>query len=263
MKKFVNKMFFMVVALVSIMAVSSTAYAAEDVPNLENCVYTNDGVYKIDYTVIEDGTVEVLTTATTKTKVAVKYHTSNTVEYFTIPANEVQSIPVVKNEQVSILVYQNTTGNKYKCVLQKQFDSFEYYEACFVNEGNYVQYGEKTVEIAKTLVGKDDYQTVLNVFNYTRRNMSYDYNKAATIKNMYTPDTDKALEMKKGICFDYAAVVATMLRSQNIPTKLVFGYAPNGEYHSWNEVFVNGTWMHLDATWGRMNSTGYTVSTIH
>jgi transglutaminase-like putative cysteine protease len=80
---------------------------------------------------------------------------------------------------------------------------------------------------------------------------------------MYTPDTDKALEMKKGICFDYAAVVATMLRSQNIPTKLVFGYAPNGEYHSWNEVFVNGTWMHLDATWGRMNSTGYTVSTIH
>ncbi len=33
----------------------------------------------------------------------------------------------------------------------------------------------------------------------------------------YLPDVDSILQEKKGICFDYAALMATMLQSQNIP----------------------------------------------
>jgi transglutaminase-like putative cysteine protease len=51
---------------------------------------------------------------------------------------------------------------------------------------------------------------------------------------------DDVLTRGKGICFDYAALMTGMLRSQGIPTKLVLGYA--GEvYHAWITVYSEET----------------------
>ena len=41
---------------------------------------------------------------------------------------------------------------------------------------------------------------------------------------------------KTGICFDYAALMAAMLRSQGVPVKLVVGYTGN-VYHAWLNVW--------------------------
>ena len=48
---------------------------------------------------------------------------------------------------------------------------------------------------------------------------------------------DEILELKTGICFDYAAVMATMLRTQNIPTRLEVGYMLE-EYHAWISIYI-------------------------
>ena len=40
-----------------------------------------------------------------------------------------------------------------------------------------------------------------------------------------------------GICFDYAAVMATMLRSQGIPTRLEVGYMGE-DYHAWISTYI-------------------------
>ena len=46
----------------------------------------------------------------------------------------------------------------------------------------------------------------------------------------------------KGICFDYAALTAAMLRSQGIPTKMVFGnVSPDDLYHAWNMFYTEET----------------------
>ena len=37
------------------------------------------------------------------------------------------------------------------------------------------------------------------------------------VKSGYLPDVDKVFTENTGICFDYAAVMATMLRTQAIP----------------------------------------------
>ena len=43
---------------------------------------------------------------------------------------------------------------------------------------------------------------------------------------------------EKGICFDYAALMTAMLRSQGIPTKLEIGYS--GEvYHAWISTYID------------------------
>ena len=71
---------------------------------------------------------------------------------------------------------------------------------------------------------------------------------------------DKVLEAKKGICFDYSAVMAAMLRSQGIPCKLVIGYAGT-VYHAWINVYIEGVgWVdkaiYFDGkTWTLMDPT--------
>jgi len=90
------------------------------------------------------------------------------------------------------------------------------------------------------------YEEVVN--NYT-----YDHDKAKAVVDKtityYLPDIDAIYEAKKGICFDYSAVLAGALRSQGVPVKLCKGYAEGlGEYHAWNEIYVGGKWVVVDTT---------------
>ena len=76
----------------------------------------------------------------------------------------------------------------------------------------------------------------------------------------YTSDVDAILASGTGICLDYAAVMASMLRSQRIPTRLEVGYAQDA-YHAWistyveDQGWVNGM-IHFDGkNWSIMDPT--------
>ena len=97
----------------------------------------------------------------------------------------------------------------------------------------------KGKEIVQNAGATDDLAKVSAIFNWVTSNFSYDYDLAANPPTGYLPDVDKVLAARKGICFDYAAVMATMLRSQDIPCKLVVGYAGK-IYHAWIDVYVEG-----------------------
>ena len=73
---------------------------------------------------------------------------------------------------------------------------------------------------------------------YITDNITYDHNLAETVASGYIPSVDSVLASGKGICFDYAAVMATMLRSQGIPTRLEVGYAGQA-YHAWISTYVS------------------------
>ena len=107
------------------------------------------------------------------------------------------------------------------------------------------------------------------IYNYVINNMTYDEEKAESVKPGYITNLDEILESKKGICLDYAVLIAGMLRSQNIPCKVVVGYAGD-IYHAWISVYVEEKmtaicgnrsydsehWMRMDPTWasGNLNS---------
>jgi len=103
-------------------------------------------------------------------------------------------------------------------------------------------------------------EKVETIYNYVTTNIKYDYEKAATVQSGYLPDLDHVLKVKKGICFDYAALMTGMLRSQNIPCKLVVGYA-NTEYHAWISVYspetgwVDGVIYFNGVNWQQMDPT--------
>ena len=85
----------------------------------------------------------------------------------------------------------------------------------------------------------DDIGIVTNVYNFVTKNFTYDTALASSVQSGYLPNVDQVLAQKKGICFDYAAVMTAMLRSQDIPTKLVVGYT-GSLYHAWVNVYIDG-----------------------
>lgn len=109
----------------------------------------------------------------------------------------------------------------------------------------------------------EDEQTIANrIVDYVAKNVSYDYNKAASVTSgtikSYVPYPDNTLTSAKGICTDYASLVAAMLRVQGIPCKMVYGYINNGvTYHAWNQVYYAGAWHLFDAC---IKSTGGSAS---
>lgn len=62
--------------------------------------------------------------------------------------------------------------------------------------------------------------------------------KKLSVGKPYTPDIENTFNEKKGICYDYDALFAAVLRTQGIPANLVKRYSDNIDgYHSWNGVF--------------------------
>lgn len=70
------------------------------------------------------------------------------------------------------------------------------------------------------------------------KNVKYDDEKAQNVQSGYLTSVDETLKTKKGICFDYAALMTAMLRSQGIPTKLEIGYSGD-IYHAWISTWLN------------------------
>lgn len=101
-----------------------------------------------------------------------------------------------------------------------------------------------------------------NIFDYICDNVTYDKEKSETVESGYIPDPDRTMAEGKGICFDYASLAASMLRSQGIPTKIIFGYvAPGDLYHAWNMFYTEETgWISVEyqvlgGQWNRIDCT--------
>lgn len=125
--------------------------------------------------------------------------------------------------------------------------------APFLHASKIVDYNEdskaviKAKEICKDLISDKD--KVGAIYSYVIKNFKYDTKKANAVINgtltSYSPILDSVYEEKKGICFDYSALLAAMLRSVGVPCKTIMGYvSPKDLYHAWNEVYIkNEGWV--------------------
>ena len=84
------------------------------------------------------------------------------------------------------------------------------------------------------------------IYSFCSRRIIYNYLLALSPSKEHRTNVDLVLVKRKGICLDYAALMACMLRSQGIPTQVVIGYT-DGVYHAWNKVFLDGKWYRCDA----------------
>ncbi len=165
----------------------------------------------------------------------------------------------------TINVFENVYDNQYALVLGQYISANLrssvlpfLYPNQYVNFYDGCQTVSKGARLASTAT--NDLEIVENVYNYVIHNITYDFDKAASVSFGYLPNVDTILNSGTGICFDYAAVMATMLRTQNIPTKLVVGYAGQ-VYHAWISTYitdigwVNGIIYFDGQSWVRMDPT--------
>ena len=135
----------------------------------------------------------------------------------------------------------------------------------FLYPNQYVNYGADSAVVKKAVEQVASAETQLakveKVYNFVIGNIKYDRDKAATVQSGYIPAVDNILALGKGICFDYGSVMATMLRSQGIPTRLEIGYVSGGAYHAWISVYtpeagwVNGVIQFDGKSWKLMDPT--------
>lgn len=140
-----------------------------------------------------------------------------------------------------IAVYENISGTSYSTAFSYTInvtlkDEF----APFLRSNKYVNYSAASKVVAKAAeLCKDQTTTTAKikaVYTYVIGNYSYDYALAKSVKSGYVPDLDKDFDSKTGICFDYAATMTAMLRSQGVPTKMIFGYT-GSIYHAWINTY--------------------------
>lgn len=219
----------------------------------------------IDYSNTEDGYVMVQYSAETESKLKAQVKGPVTTYTYTLTPKQWAAFPLSdENGAYQISIYENVTGSKYAVVLSlsvtvQMEDEF----APFLRSNQYVDFDSapNTVAKAKSLCAgvSDPLKKVEKVYDFVV-GMTYDTQLANTVTSGYTPNLDRVLSRMSGICFDYAALMTGMLRSQGVPAKLVVGYAGNA-YHAWISVWSESTgWVdgviYFDgASWKRMDPT--------
>ena len=128
----------------------------------------------------------------------------------------------------------------------------------FVGPSQYVYYEQDTpsvlmsYEICEGI--ESDEEKVRAVVEYMTENFTYDYERAKKQTSFYLGDAEVCFETRKGLCQDFAVVLASMLRVQGIPTQLVIGYCGD-YYHAWNKVKIGDEYVFIDIT-AAINGTG-------
>ena len=80
-------------------------------------------------------------------------------------------------------------------------------------------------------------------------NLAYDYYKYSVLKERRASyygvydGTYDTWESRIGVCFDFTNILATMCREQGIPCNTLDTYT-----HTWNVVYINGSWVEVDMT---------------
>lgn len=146
------------------------------------------------------------------------------------------------NGSYTVGVFENMEGTSYSTLFTQTLDvtiQDEFGPYLYANQ--YVNFTAQSKTVAKAVElsssANDDLEVIENVYNYIITNFTYDYDKAASVLSGYLPDVDDVLAKQTGICFDYAAVMAAMLRCERIPTRLEVGYMGD-VYHAWISTYI-------------------------
>ena len=227
----------------------------------------NSGKVSVDLSAVSEGYVALCAYSNSRLKAQVlKDEMTYT---YDISSEGVPSILPLQcgSGRYTIRVLGNVGSTKYAVIYiterdVKLLDEFQ----PFLRPNDYARYDASSlcVQSASHIAAhsRDALEFIGGVYELICGSIAYDAVKASRTTTMYLPDVDATLISGKGICFDYASLAAAMLRSQGVPTKIIFGYvAPNDLYHAWNMFYTKEKgWITVsfevgDDTWNRIDLT--------
>ena len=154
------------------------------------------------------------------------------------------------NGRYTITVLENVQGQMFATILTTSvYVTLTNPLLPFLHPNQYVNFNadSQAVALAARLAegAENDLDVVRRIYRYIINNIVYDKELALQITagmiTTYIPDVDRTLQLRRGICFDYAALTAAMLRAQHIPTRLEIGFVSGYLYHAWISVYTEET----------------------
>lgn len=241
-------------------------------------VHSNDKV-SIDASNLSEGYIIVKYTGgkNVRIKAQVAKKDGSTYSYDINAKGNPEVLPLTEGDGTySIGVFENVTESKYAQAYAVSLEvKLRDPLLPFLYANQYVNFtvGSSVDKQAKAVI--EDYQKknptdtsdkgkLAAIYYYVTQNLTYDTDLAQNVQPGYLPNVDDVLARKKGICFDYAALMSSMLRLQGIPSKLCIGYAGK-VYHAWINVYADDEWLidaiHFDGKkWTLMDPTFVSTS---
>jgi hypothetical protein len=215
--------------------------------------YTDMGLLRISYQKEKDVKIKLQVVKSQDERVVYNLKADGSIEDFSLQFG---------SGEYTVNIMQNLNDNQYLAVETKTFNvSISDEASVFLNSIQNVHWNfdmQPIIDvkniIAPALENAGDSELLQactdDLYKYICENITYDHDKIYDLEYDYTPDIEKTYAEGKGICYDYSSLLAAMLRSVGIPTKLVKGYASYNPtvYHAWNEVYLNGQWFVIDST---------------
>lgn len=222
----------------------------------------------IDYSHTSDGYVMAkYTGGASKVKVQITYPNGGNYSYDLNTYGNYEAYPLTGgNGSYTVLVAENVSGTAYAAAASCSINvSIANSTAPYLRPSHMVSFSYGDVPVTKASQvcagASTTLQKVERIYDWVVQNVNYDHAFAATVTSGYVASPAKIINEKKGICYDYAVGIAAMLRSQGIPTQVVFGNVTNVGYHAWVNVYTpESGWVcgviYFDGTsWRRMDPT--------
>ena len=242
-RKWLRSIILMILLVSCVMTSVIPAYAATvRIPTANGAITHGNDTVHIDASNTKDGYIMMKYTGKApRIKVRIKQAVEYTYDLNT--SGKFETFPLTEGSGTyTISVFENVKDKMYSTAFTKQIQvQMKDPNSTFLYPNQFCNYNRnsKTVKTGDELVEgiTDTLEKVEAIYKYAVDNITYDYQKAKTVQSGYLPKVDETLKTKTGICFDYSALMTSMLRTQNIPTKLVIGYA-GSTYHAWISVYT-------------------------
>ena len=200
---------------------------------------------KIDATTASNGFISITYTGRMDKNLKVQITKDNvTYTYDLRKDGRTERFPLqMGNGQYAVTVLENVSGNDFAIIQSARFNvTLRDALAPYLVRSQIVNYttSSAAVTAGRSAMGSGTtLDRVDKAYNYVASNMSYDYALAANPPAGYVPNIDSVWNSKKGICYDYSAIMVAILRDQGIPAQLCMGYAYDNIYHAWIEVYID------------------------
>ncbi|QZY57535.1 transglutaminase-like domain-containing protein [Crassaminicella profunda] len=220
-----------------------------------------------DQSNLNNGLIHINFPSNENAKVMIKKE--NTKYFYNLKSNA--NFPLqLGNGEYTVAVLEKVQGKKYKLIASEKITlQLKNSNNIFLNSVQMIDWNPNMDVIKKARIlikdAKNDKEKVAAIYNYIINNINYDEAKAKKVSTNYLPSIENTFKTSKGICYDYASLFAAMLRSVNVPTKLVMGRTSNvPTYHAWNQVYLKDTneWVTIDTVYDACllkNNSPYTM----
>ena len=162
-------------------------------------------------------------------------------------------------EYVCVVLAEQNDGTymeAFRTVFFAEFDANDpyNYSNVFSMYSEESRLARKAYELTYNLDDRD--AMAKRIKNYLSWNFRYSYGSEGFHELV---DNDAIYDKGEGVCYHYASLYSSMMKSIGIPTREVRGYVFGRDlkYHSWNEYLnENDEWIPIDAT-GALKESGF------